>query len=131
MSLILRNGWACRKMKESTKIKKLVQTAMRAMDDKGWNPGCGGEWRSPFSDVHVIFNPPTRYCVKASYRVISADLGIWTGYLNGVTHKNIGRPVQIMTAAQLKEEQSHRDLAEQERLEAQQQALMKALNKES
>lgn len=63
------------------KIKSIVETAIRMLDEGGWNPSQGGGWQSKHVDLRVEFNKPTRFCVKASYRVVGGAIGVWTGYL--------------------------------------------------
>lgn len=86
------------------KIKSIVETAIRMLDEGGWNPSQGGVWQSKHVDLRVEFNRPTRFCVKASYRVVGRDVGVWVGYLNGASHKNIGKPNQIYSPEQLARE---------------------------
>lgn len=86
------------------KIKSIVETAIRMLDEGGWNPSQGGVWQSKHVDLRVEFNKPTRFCVKASYRVVGGAIGVWTGYLNGASHKNVGKPNQLYTPEQLARE---------------------------
>jgi len=73
------------------------------------------QWRSKHVDVTVIFQKPTRYCPKASYRVIGSEIGVWVGYLHGASHKNIGKPVQVYTPEQLARELEYRRSLREER----------------
>lgn len=84
-----------------SRITGLVESAIRMLDENGWNPSHGGEWKSPFVDITVTFQKPSRWCTKASYQVIGKDVGLWRGYMNGAGHKNIGKPTQIYTSEQL------------------------------
>ncbi len=61
-----------------SRIKSIVETAIRMLD--------------------------TRFCVKASYRVVGGEVGVWVGYLNGASHKNVGKPNQLYTPEQLARE---------------------------
>jgi hypothetical protein len=85
-------------------VRKIVETAIRMLDENGWSPAFGGVWSSKHVDVTVEFNKPTRFCTKASYRVKGSEIGVWMGYLNGASHKNIGKPVQVYTPEQLARE---------------------------
>jgi len=91
-------------MMKIAQIKSIVETAMRMLDEDGWNPSHGGAWQSKHIDVSVDFNKPTRFCTKASYRVVGKEIGVWAGYLNGASHKNIGKPKQIYTPEQMARE---------------------------
>ena len=87
-----------------SRIKSIVEAAIRMLNEDGWNPSHGGVWQSNHVNLRVEFYKPTRFCVKASYRVIGEDVGLWAGYLNGASHKNVGKPNQIYTPEELAEE---------------------------
>lgn len=87
-----------------TRIKSIVETAIRMLNEGGWNPSQGGEWQSNHVEIKVVFNKPTRFCVKASYRVVGKEVGVWVGYLSGAGHKNVGKPNQLYTPEQLARE---------------------------
>lgn len=87
-----------------SRIKSIVETAIRMLDEGDWNPSQGGAWQSNYVDIRVEFNKPTRFCVKASYRVVGGEVGVWVGYLNGASHKNVGKPNQLYTPEQLARE---------------------------
>lgn len=87
-----------------TRITGLVESAIRMLDENEWNPSHGGEWKSPFVDITVTFQKPSRWCTKASYQVIGKDVGLWRGYMNGAGYKNIGKPNQIYSPEQLARE---------------------------
>ena len=86
------------------RIKSIVETAISMLDECGWSPSQGGIWQSHHADFRVEFNKPTRFCVKTSYRVVGREIGVWVGYLNGASHKNIGKPNQLYTPEQLARE---------------------------
>ena len=93
--------------KQSTEIKNLVESAIRVSDDSlpnretVWSPMDGADWTAG-NGARVIIQPPTRFCIKASYRVIHPLFGVWVGYLNGSLGRRIGAPRLYMTAEQLK-----------------------------
>jgi hypothetical protein len=84
-----------------SRIKSIVKGAIRMLDDGVWNPSCGGVWHSNHIDLHVEFFKPTRFYNKASYRLSGKDFGRFEGNLNGASHKNVGKPYQVYTPAQL------------------------------
>lgn len=106
-------------------IKRLVETAIRMLDENGWNPSHGGTWVSKFVDVSVTFEKPSRWCTKTSYQVLGEEVGLWRGYMNGVSHKNIGKATQIYTPEQLKAEIELRSRS----VEDQQEFIFSALTK--
>jgi len=91
-------------MTAANRVKKIVETAIRMMDDGDWNPSLGGRWESEFADVSVEFTGPNRFCTKAAYRVVGKDVGVWVGSMNGASHKNVGKPNQHYTPSQLERE---------------------------
>ena len=82
-------------MKIETIIKTLVLGAIRMLDENGWNPAHGGEYQNPHVDIKVVFHKPSRFCLKAGYSVYHHEYGKWSGYLNGASHKNVGKPMLI------------------------------------
>jgi len=93
-------------MKIETEIKNLVASAIRILDGDGWSPLCGGEWTA-MNGAIVIINKPTRFCVKPSYRVVHPLFGVWIGYLNGSSGRNVGKAAQTMTAEQMDAERAY------------------------
>jgi len=92
--------------KQSTEIKNLAESAIRCLSDNteseiAWSPMDGGDWLAA-NGARVIIQPPTRFCIKASYRVIHPIFGAWAGYLNGSLGRTIGAPHCYMTGEQVK-----------------------------
>lgn len=95
-------------MSVASEIRGLVEAAIRRLgqDNALWAPIHGGEWTAMNGAV-VIINKATRFCVKPSYRVIHPEFGVFNGYLNGVTGRNVGKAAQVMTKSQMEAERSY------------------------
>lgn len=93
-------------MSVNSEVKGLVETAIRVLDGGNWSPLEGGEYDAR-NGAKVIINRPTRFCIKPSYRVIHPEFGVFIGYLNGTTGRNVGKSAQIMTREQMARDQTY------------------------
>lgn len=82
-------------------VRALVKSALSALRVGGWTVHQGGVWTARHIDLSVRFSAPSRFCSKATWRLVSSDLGVWTGTLRGANFDQVGALSQIYSPEQM------------------------------